>query len=737
MRIDKPTGKDNPAFRLTLENNGCGLSIGCDGGAEDTSVGDLMSFRHQLPKENTNVSSLSNKLESPSSRSVAMLNIQQVPQHVTSSTPRILNPCENAFPQQMVRGIHQPTSTHSIASSFMNEGVSACRFPNPLASRNIVPMRDTAEVGYQMNRQCGEANSHTVARPQRNKRFASVRSRPVLHHPHSNTQMKADTDAKANMDQIGSLKKIDGIFPSLEPESTNARPLKYFSSREISSKLEEAASPNFSTSNATRNPSSLVKNVGVGFPNSQESGGGPSTPAIYVGGLSNRNEAGEFRIASTGLSSRPFHILHTPEVNMQPNMLSMPNDRISNSARYRDKKYGKIRGDQLALSGAYSSSPTAFPLSGENKMPSFASRSDNCTWTATGIAPYQLHNMESSQNLPLESILNTCLLRTGGSGVRHGYSGFSSVHEGSVDKAAVRNILLDNQFQTNNSRTAVGTSGVFPKRLGVQVYTAQAPKGSSISIDRGVQAASEYCKSLYDIPVRFCRDLHVSSANGQSPGMPVLPSANNGGPLTANGPPQSSIPIQNWTPMSTTGQGLPVAKVNEISHNCAVLSRPSLKRGAIQFPPDANRRKLTHNPTVPPSMSYKPIPPSMPYKPVRSMSVPPSMLCKSVPPPASLKRKNAPALLPTATAAHPPIPALSHIKWQGIDEQPEPTGDKCLICRRDLIFSPEGPVERPPIPPPVAVLHCGHTFHDHCLQKITPEDQSKCPPCIPCAIGEN
>ncbi|GJY37418.1 hypothetical protein Tco_0422796 [Tanacetum coccineum] len=54
-----------------------------------------------------------------------------------------------------------------------------------------------------------------------------------------------------------------------------------------------------------------------------------------------------------------------------------------------------------------------------------------------------------------------------------------------------------------------------------------------------------------------------------------------------------------------------------------------------------------------------------------------------------------------------------------------------------LALTSEGAMFHPAIPPPVAVLSCGHIFHDQCLENITPEDQAKDPPCIPCAtIGE-
>lgn len=80
--------------------------------------------------------------------------------------------------------------------------------------------------------------------------------------------------------------------------------------------------------------------------------------------------------------------------------------------------------------------------------------------------------------------------------------------------------------------------------------------------------------------------------------------------------------------------------------------------------------------------------------------------------------------------------SLRKLWFAGLDGLPQPIGQKCMLCKRDLSFTPEGPVLQPTVPPSVAVLPCGHTFHDNCLQTITPEDQSKDPPCIPCATGE-
>ncbi|GKV26926.1 hypothetical protein SLEP1_g36139 [Rubroshorea leprosula] len=103
------------------------------------------------------------------------------------------------------------------------------------------------------------------------------------------------------------------------------------------------------------------------------------------------------------------------------------------------------------------------------------------------------------------------------------------------------------------------------------------------------------------------------------------------------------------------------------------------------------------------------------------------LICKVPPPSPSL-----------AQVTHPLQSRIStpHVKWQG-PKVPQLSGYNCLICKRDLSYTPEGPVLVPSVPPAVAVLACGHCFHDQCLQRITPEDEVKNPPCIPCALGEN
>lgn len=70
------------------------------------------------------------------------------------------------------------------------------------------------------------------------------------------------------------------------------------------------------------------------------------------------------------------------------------------------------------------------------------------------------------------------------------------------------------------------------------------------------------------------------------------------------------------------------------------------------------------------------------------------------------------------------------------DRTPPPSGMQCPLCKRDLSYTPEGPVYQPLRPPPVAVLPCHHHFHASCLERITSKDQAQNPPCIPCALGD-
>ncbi|KAM7259023.1 hypothetical protein ACFE04_014764 [Oxalis oulophora] len=93
-----------------------------------------------------------------------------------------------------------------------------------------------------------------------------------------------------------------------------------------------------------------------------------------------------------------------------------------------------------------------------------------------------------------------------------------------------------------------------------------------------------------------------------------------------------------------------------------------------------------------------------------------------------------------ATALRSYLPPLGttgpfvHIKRTVPEPTPEPE-EKCFLCKRNVQYAPKGPYVKPTNPLIVAVLSCGHVFHDECLANITPESEAKNPPCIPCAMG--
>ncbi|KAL1559041.1 hypothetical protein AAHA92_09430 [Salvia divinorum] len=154
---------------------------------------------------------------------------------------------------------------------------------------------------------------------------------------------------------------------------------------------------------------------------------------------------------------------------------------------------------------------------------------------------------------------------------------------------------------------------------------------------------------------------------------------------------------------NSDGQVVPVTKLNITPHVAPIiLPHPPLKR------------KAAANPIALSGQRRKKIPQS---------AISDSLL---------QQRQNTPAI--TAPIHIPTAPL--RVKWKGFEEPLEPTGHRCLLCKRDLSFTAEGLMYQPTAPPPVAVLSCGHSFHDRCLQLITPEDQLNFPPCIPCAVGE-
>ncbi|XP_073011182.1 uncharacterized protein [Typha latifolia] len=68
------------------------------------------------------------------------------------------------------------------------------------------------------------------------------------------------------------------------------------------------------------------------------------------------------------------------------------------------------------------------------------------------------------------------------------------------------------------------------------------------------------------------------------------------------------------------------------------------------------------------------------------------------------------------------------------DPPPEPMGERCELCRIDLAFRPLGSLDSYNRDiPVVAVLPCGHAFHDSCLEGISNRtNPSQTPICVCC-----
>ncbi|XP_076920590.1 uncharacterized protein LOC143581776 [Bidens hawaiensis] len=257
-----------------------------------------------------------------------------------------------------------------------------------------------------------------------------------------------------------------------------------------------------------------------------------------------------------------------------------------------------------------------------------------------------------------------------------------------------------------------GTDAPFPKRLGVESSARNSPRSS-----QG----------------------HLSSLQTTNPG------GIDGAPV--------SYPVNYQEPYFTYGQSknamiqLPKGHQEAPSTNTSSIDsqpqkfdfhvRPHHKRTAVapQLAPRWVQRQKINHPTVHHSMPK-------PYIPVTTAGVHSSIPPGSRTQPAGSVTARVPSVVPCVSNVKPRVSVASassvcHIKWKDPGATSKLSGHRCFLCKRDLALTSEGSVFQPAALPPIAILPCGHTFHDQCLQNITPDDQAKDPPCIPCAIGES
>ncbi|KAF8025265.1 hypothetical protein BT93_F2185 [Corymbia citriodora subsp. variegata] len=147
-------------------------------------------------------------------------------------------------------------------------------------------------------------------------------------------------------------------------------------------------------------------------------------------------------------------------------------------------------------------------------------------------------------------------------------------------------------------------------------------------------------------------------------------------------------------------------------------------------PPLASPHRLPVHPYYPPLPQHSPAAHTGPT--IRQISRPMAPVSPAVPP-----RIVPPAARPLPGIENPSA-SSARIRLEVEDEASQLIGHNCLLCKRDLRYEPGlGPISIPSRPPTISVLPCGHTFHDSCLDWITPEDQAKDPPCVTCIFGED
>ncbi|KAL6996751.1 hypothetical protein U1Q18_006879 [Sarracenia purpurea var. burkii] len=604
--------------------------------------------------------------------------------------------------------------------------------------------RGNVDGGYEMALQGGEAYGSNIHGPQINNFVGLGGSK--MYYPQDIGEMSIDNHGHAT--QFGCRNKIDGSFLSQGIDGEDDAQSKYdFSSRGISGKLDDAVSPQLNASHVrqTTGRSSLnpAQNMFSGFSSFQNNDGGFTSLGHNGGGwASSNNNVGVISGINTGLKSSPFHNLQKSQADIQRGFPKSGNRNLGFVGN-RDSRYVNLEpyegfvGEVAASSGPFSNSSVGLLDSGQNGASGWESESVKFTRTATQITSDQVKKrlMETVQNFSPEPSMVSSIIGFKGSSNRVERSGklFPASKDGAtqaVDEKAQlprrkRVQSAGHLLSANDGTTpcaAAGGGGQFPKRIGVQANkvsvlvnkgcAAQAP-GSGLFPQRlGIQvdehtATQATGNGLFpkrtdiqdnDGHVAYAAEhgLRPKAIGVQTPNIrrPSLTTGVQGGP-----PFQFSNDLLG--PTSNAGPVISTAKGYGLSKASSVLGGPSFKRSVIRSPPSIPQGQQRKRALQPPNL------PSNAYP------------------------------LQIAPAAVFPNPAhVPYIKGQGSDGLFQPTGEKCMLCKRDLSYTSEGPVYQPTVPPAVAVLPCGHTFHDHCLQLITPKDQSKDPPCIPCVIGE-
>ncbi|OMO73973.1 hypothetical protein COLO4_26771 [Corchorus olitorius] len=381
----------------------------------------------------------------------------------------------------------------------------------------------------------------------------------------------------------------------------------------------------------------------------------------------------------------------------------------------------------------------------------FANMDPNQRFGHSGVAPKLMHASNQSGVAPHRRLYGSPILR-GRSGLPPN-QGFRS---------------LSNVSPIVHSNSQSGSNVHIPQRM------AAWPSLSSYMTSEYATAASDQVRnSNMGSILNFQRGTSVA-APAPAPGSSVTTrnwyqsdelSARNGGASHVS----SSVPFSKNLGVQAVGQVIPFARGSGPAMTSELPAGASLKRKAAQPPPALSQVPIRKRRSVKPSIgsytsntaqdapSVAPLPPvlsqappvpslaqyapavstvkltaSPPLRPLAPKAPAPQLLSKATP--AQLPRRRSTPVFPRPRMSSPP-----HRIQRQDTERLQLSGYNCLLCKRNLSYTPapEGPVTQPAIPPPVAVLACGHCFHDVCLNQMTPKDEADNPPCIACAIGEN
>ncbi|KAI3737498.1 hypothetical protein L2E82_27502 [Cichorium intybus] len=623
---------------------------------------------------------------------------------------------------------------NAISTSGTNDGVGIDNFENPWSSKNPTIARNFAG-DFQMNRQAGESKFGPFNRPKLDADF--------VHSPlHYRPQIHTRNNVNLNTNQSGVQGKVEGSFLSLGIGGTKeAIPRSQQGNREISDKLKEAASAELKMARARK---AMGQTLDANFAGLHRNTSGFTTFSNQMGHVdrmtSTNNEVAVHSTPNSGLGSTPYHNLEMQHGISRNNDSNSNFPSSMNISRHGSSNHHRVFvGNQAVHPGTLGGNSTQSLNShqyGFNRVAPPESGKPSWTMSTMSHTPsQQLQNVrfKTGNSLPSESSMTSPSLGLGSSSTRQNYTVKHQTPTQGPGGGVFSQRTAVPQVSWVSSGQAV-TDLPFTKRLGVEFKGRDSPQAAERHLaPRGTSLQTTSTGQMCKYPNR---------GSTHPPDNFLRPSIDHGAPVNQ--------PLNSQESYFTHGQSQdapvklskhpqvqtpPTTSVDGIS-----MKSPYHKRTAVAPPPSPHwvQRQKIHHSSMPIRLPTKPnipvttalVHPSIPLAQSHTQRVRPvaAPINPSIPCTSSFRPH-----VPVTTAA----PIVLHITRKDPDTTPPLTRYKCLLCKRDLALTSEGAVYQPTVPPPVAVLPCGHTFHDQCLQKITPKDQAKDPPCIPCAIGEN